>query len=349
MNHQILNAVNECDPQKMETLLTRLQGTPILVLGDLLVDEYVYGRTERVSREAPVPIMVASDQRSAAGGAANAAAVAAALGGDVHAAGFVGDDLQGRRLLQILVQQGVNLNHEPIQNLQTAIKTRYLAGSLGTSYQQVLRVDQPLKCLDDDWNAIEKIFVKTIETLAPSLKGVLISDYGSGETHTLLVQLATYANKLGLPILVDSRYGIADYALQHAVLKPNAVELEEALGAVDLSQDEDLRSAALVLREQTGVQAVLATKGKQGMVWCTEEQICEIDVLPDFSGTLDVTGAGDGVAAVSLMGIANGLAPQEIIALATLTATYIVTQHGTACPSSDDLIQLAQRFQGQPS
>ena len=181
------------------------------------------------------------------------------------------------------------------------------------------------------------------------LKGVLISDYGSGDTHTLLVQLATYADKLGLPILVDSRYGIADYALPNAVLKPNAVELEEALGAVNLSKDEDLRSAAVDLREQTGAAAVLATKGKQGMVWCAEDHICEIDVLPHFSGTLDVTGAGDGVAAVSLMGLASGFAPEEIIALATLTATYIVTHHGTACPSVDELCQLAERLQGQPS
>ena len=90
MNHQILQASTECSVQKMSALLERLQKTSILVLGDLLIDDYIYGRTERVSREAPVPIMVKSKSRSAAGGAANAAAVAARLGGEIHAAGFVG-------------------------------------------------------------------------------------------------------------------------------------------------------------------------------------------------------------------------------------------------------------------
>ena len=136
-----------------------------------------------------------------------------------------------------------------------------------------------------------------LSVLAPSIKGVLISDYGSGETHALLVQLAQHADQLGLPILVDSRYGIADYAFKNAVLKPNAVELEQALGAPDLSRGEDLRAAANLLREQTGVKAVLATKGKEGMVWCADQHIVEIDVLPNPSDAIDVTGAGDSVAA----------------------------------------------------
>ena len=346
MNHQILQASTECSVQKMSALLERLEQTSILVLGDLLIDDYIYGRTERVSREAPVPIMVKSKSRSAAGGAANAAAVAARLGGEIHAAGFVGDDEQGRKLLEILLAQGVKLSHAPIRDLHTATKTRYLAGSLGTSYQQVLRVDQPLRCDADKWDAVEKILVDTLHLLAPNLKGVLVSDYGSGETHDLLVQVAQKADVLGLPILVDSRYGIEDYALDNAVLKPNAVELEEALGAPDLSRSEDLRAAANILREQTGVKAVLATKGKEGMVWCAQDHIVEIDVLPSPSDSIDVTGAGDSVAAVSLMGLAEGLNAEEILALATLAATYVVTQHGTACPSAEDLLALARRIEG---
>ena len=151
---------------------------------------------------------------------------------------------------------------------------------------------------------------------------------------------------MGLPILVDSRYGIEDYALENAVLKPNAVELEEALGATDLSRSEDVRTAANILREQTGVKAVLATKGKEGMVWCAEDLVVEIDVLPSPSDSIDVTGAGDSVAAVSLMGIAEGLSANEILALATLAATYVVTQHGTACPTVEDLLALANRIEG---
>ena len=244
MNHQIIKATAECYKQDIAVLLQRIQQTPILVVGDLLVDNYIYGRTERVSREAPVPIMVKSKTRSAAGGAANAAMVAARLGGDVHAAGFVGDDEHGRQLLEILLAQGVKLSHAPIQNIRTATKTRYLAGSLGTSYQQVLRVDQPLQCEADNWDDVDAVLKSNLSILAPSIKGVLISDYGSGETHALLVQLAQHADQLGLPILVDSRYGIADYAFKNAVLKPNAVELEQALGAPDLSRGEDLRAAA---------------------------------------------------------------------------------------------------------
>ena len=190
MNHQILQASTECNVQIMSKLLKRLDQTSILVIGDLLVDDYIYGRTERVSREAPVPIMVKSKSRSAAGGAANAAAVAAGLGGEIHAAGFVGDDEQGRKLLGILLEQGVKLSHAPIRGLHTATKTRYLAGSLGTSYQQVLRVDQPLRCDNDKWDVVEETLVETLQQLAPNLKGVLVSDYGGGETHALLVQVA---------------------------------------------------------------------------------------------------------------------------------------------------------------
>ena len=186
MNHQIIKATAECCKQDIAVLLQRIQQTPILVVGDLLVDNYIYGRTERVSREAPVPIMVKSKTRSAAGGAANAAMVAARLGGDVHAAGFVGDDEHGRQLLEILLAQGVKLSHAPIQNIRTATKTRYLAGSLGTSYQQVLRVDQPLQCEADNWDDVDAVLKSNLSILAPSIKGVLISDYGSGETHRLV-------------------------------------------------------------------------------------------------------------------------------------------------------------------
>ena len=345
MTESNINATELCHIDRIQGLLNAVRGTPVLVLGDLLLDAYVYGRTERVSREAPVPIMVANKKKFAPGGAANAAAVAASLGGSVHAAGFLGDDDNGRSLLATLLDGGVNLAHAPLADMVTATKTRYLAGSLGTPYQQVLRVDHSLQANDAVLKNAHDECTQALNTAhAQGVKAVLISDYGSGATHDILLSLANTANDLGFAVLVDSRYGVSDYQLTNGILKPNAIELETAVGAHDLSQDQMLLEAAQALRSNTNAKAVLATKGKNGMVWCDEESTVATSSLPNPVDSIDVTGAGDGVAAAALLGLAKGFTPEDILALATLTATFIVSQHGTACPTSDDLATLSKSY-----
>ena len=158
-----------------------------------------------------------------------------------------------------------------------------------------------------------------------------------------MLNLAQIADDLNLPVLVDSRYGIAAYKLPNAVLKPNAVELEQAVGANDLSDKDLFAKAAAALVANTGARAVLATQGKNGMVWCDKDGLLEVDSLPNPTDSIDVTGAGDGVAAAALLGLAHGFSPTEILALATLTATFIVSQHGTACPTPGDLAALTTK------
>jgi rfaE bifunctional protein kinase chain/domain len=333
---EILKVTECCQPRRLQASLDAIAGTRILIVGDLVLDRYQWGRSERISREAPVPVVVAESVSTALGGAANAARVAAGLGVQVALVGARGNDDAGAEIERLCQEAGIDLGGGGLDGIRTATKTRVLAGSPGTMPQQVLRLDVEME-IDDA--ALAQVGADVEETLRQAAGGVLLSDYGQGEMRGAAFSAARNIPQ-GVPTVVDSRRGIGQARLAGACLKPNALELAEAVGR-RVRSFEDFHAASRLLLEKTGAQSVLATAGREGMIWVDGKNAQALPILPTASDVTDVTGAGDAVAAITTAGLAAGLAPQDIMALATAVAAVVVSHPGTIAPSADEVLAVA--------
>ena len=216
----------------LATLVDRFRARRVAVIGDLIADEFVYGRVSRVSREAPVLILGYDSTTMTPGGAGNAAANIAALSGHAQLVGVVGDDDIGNRLVEVF-PQGVDLSGlVRIPGIRTSLKTRILAGGAHSARQQVVRIDRESRgMLDRDTReAFERAALDAVE----DVEAVVISDYGSGlVTPRLVAHLRNALGRSGLgrtvPLLVDSRYELTTYT-GATLVTPNESELEDALG-----------------------------------------------------------------------------------------------------------------------
>ena len=238
----------------------------LLVVGDLIADEFIYGEVARVSREAPVLILKYDATAVVPGGAGNAASNVAALGGRAWLAGLVGADAEGRRLLASF-PRGVDRSlvaREP--SYRTPVKTRILAGGVHAARQQVVRIDR-----EPGWPVSETVSRALVPRLRAALTecdGVLLSDYGSGlvtpELGTSLQRaLARRSKDRPVPILVDSRYRLLDYRGLTACT-PNESEVEHALGR-PIRDNGSLERAGRTVLRKTRMPAVLITRGSRGM------------------------------------------------------------------------------------
>src|SRR5512137_1329561 len=213
------------DLAPLAALLDRFPRARVVVVGDYVADEYVYGETERISREAPVLIVRWERSEIVPGGAGNAAQNLAALGVDVRAVGLVGEDASGRRLRAELRQGGVDVDGLiRIPGRATEAKTRILAGGRSTRRQQMLRVDRTPEPIAP---AVERRLVAALRRAARGATAVLASDYGSGVLSPRLVQALRVLRREGVPVCVDSRYALASFT-GLTMLKPNEPELEAA-------------------------------------------------------------------------------------------------------------------------
>ncbi|HET8733070.1 MAG TPA: PfkB family carbohydrate kinase, partial [Anaeromyxobacteraceae bacterium] len=244
----------------LASLLDRFPRARVVVVGDYVADEYVYGETERISREAPVLIVRYERSELVPGGAGNAAQNLAALGVDVRAVGLVGEDASGRRLAAELREGGVDVSGLlRVRGRATEAKTRILAGGRSTRRQQMLRVDrtpEPIAPAD------ERRLVAALRRAARGATAVLASDYGSGVLSPRLVAALRELKRAGIPVCVDSRYALASFT-GLTMLKPNEPELEAATG-IRASTPRGLLRAAQALQRRTGCESLLVTRGRNG-------------------------------------------------------------------------------------
>ncbi|HTP50925.1 MAG TPA: PfkB family carbohydrate kinase [Anaeromyxobacteraceae bacterium] len=314
-------------------LLPSFRRAKVVVVGDFVADEYVYGETERISREAPVLIVRFERSELKAGGAGNAAKNLAALGVNVRAVGLVGDDELGSRLLSELRGGGIAV--AGIQRLRgrvTEAKTRILAGGRSTRRQQMLRVDRPPEPLP---TAAERRLLGDLERACRGADAVLASDYGSGALSPRVIEALRRLKKSGLPVCVDSRYNLRNFR-GLTMAKPNEPELEAASG-VPLAQPGGLLRAARVLQRRLGCESLLVTRGRNGMTLFHRGAAPLHLPAHGNKEAVDVTGAGDTVAATFCAAIASGASAESAARLANVAGALVVQKAGTATVTREEL------------
>jgi D-beta-D-heptose 7-phosphate kinase/D-beta-D-heptose 1-phosphate adenosyltransferase len=315
----------------MTDLLPRFRGCPVLVAGDLMLDEFVWGSVSRISPEAPVPVVEVRNRTAAAGGAGNTAANVAALGGRPVLAGLVGDDAGGETACDLLRAAGVDVSAVVRDRRRpTATKTRVIAHG-----QQVVRIDreQPGAIPADAEDAL----LARVEAVLPGVRGCVVSDYGKGVvTPRFAGGLIARCRSAGVPVVVDPK-GV-DYRKYRgaSVVKPNQLEAGKVLNR-ELRDADAVRQAGRELLDLLGGEsAVLVTQGPAGMT-LFERGRPPVHVPAQAREVYDVTGAGDTVAGTLALALAGGASLEVACRLASAAAAVVVGKVGTATVSLDEL------------
>ena len=268
--------------------IEKLSGQPVLVLGDMIADIYLYGTIARISREAPVLVLEQSTEKIVAGGAANVINNGATLGGRIFAAGLVGDDNAAKGLSGILQEKSVDVSgFIKDANRSTISKTRIVAGGRTTVSQQIVRVDKESK--EPMGKAQEQQLEEYLKQVLPQVKGVVLSDYGSGTiTDKLLGQIFAYCQEHNIPTIVDSRYDILRFKTVDYI-KQNDAELSAAIGR-DLTTEEELVQGGCELLVKMSAKGALITRGEDGM---SLFQIISPQEAADYLKSQEVSGSGE--------------------------------------------------------
>jgi len=307
----------------------------ILVVGDLMLDEYVWGEVDRISPEAPVQIVAVKNEDYALGGSGNVVNNIAALGAKVTVAGVIGSGNNGQLLLQMFQQIGVDTTgifQEP--DRPTTKKTRIIAAN-----QHVIRIDRETKTSISD-TTLEKL-AGFIENKIPAVDVILISDYGKGLiTSTLLSRLSATARKHNKIAIADPK-GL-DFSKYSgvSVLTPNQKEASLASG-IEITDESTLAEAGNNIMQIAGIDKLLITCGKDGMVFIRPNQ-APSKISAKARQVYDVSGAGDTVLAVLGLAIAAGESFENAMALANAAAGIVVGKVGTATVSKQELINALQ-------
>jgi len=322
---------------RLLALLDAFSGLRIAVVGDLIADEFIYGRVARVSREAPVLILQYDATEILAGGAGNAANNVAALGARTRIVGLAGKDAPGKRLRASLRRVDTKGLLSP-PGYCTPVKTRILAGGIHTAKQQIVRID---RVVSSDYDPkIREAFSRAALKAAGESDAVLMSDYGTGlVTPQLAAAIGTKLNSRRrrlVPILVDSRYDLLRY--RHlAACTPNESEVENILGTRIGDNMKALERGGRELLRRTRMNAVIITRGSRGMaVFEPDRPTIHVPIYGSDEVT-DVTGAGDTVIATITLAIAAGGSFHEAASLANYAAGLVVMKRGTATVGIDEL------------
>jgi len=329
--------------ERLRSLVAGFADCRILVVGDIIADEFIYGQIERVSREAPVLILKYDATEMVAGGGGNAANNVAALGGHARLAGIVGRDAEGRRLVSSLLP-GVERTHiVRARQYRTPVKTRILAGGIHSAKQQVVRIDR-----DAAWPLSEDVsraFAAKLAEAVSACDAVVLSDYGSGLVTPALADRIRAAAARGstrrraarpVPILVDSRYRLLEYRGM-TTCTPNESEVEQILG-VQIDDDPDsLEQAGREVLRRTRSTAVLVTRGSRGMALFQRQQATVHIPIVGAGDVADVTGAGDTVIATVALVLASGGSFEDAARLANYAGGLVVRKRGTATISAHEL------------
>ena len=330
------------EADRLKKIVESFPNVTVTVLGDLVADEFVFGEISRVSREAPVLILKHRERTVVPGGAANAANNLADLGVNVLPVGIVGDDEPGRLLLKHFRHKRIPVSGVlKDKSYTTVTKTRILAGMTHTSRQQVVRVDrEPLQA--PNTHLTRELYLAT-RNYAHASDALLVSDYGYGAATPAIVAALREKGKLGsTPIVLDSRYRLLQYSGATAAT-PNEPEVEEALG-IRIGQDwTKLIAAGEQLMTRMKLQALLITRGRDGMVAFNHKHK-PVDIpIVGSDQVADVTGAGDTVIAAFTAGLAAGATTEEAAQLANYAGGIVVMKRGTATVSREELLHAIEQ------
>jgi len=301
----------------------QMAAAQVLVVGDVMLDRYWYGAVDRISPEAPVPVVRITREEERAGGAANVAYNVVTLGAQAALLTVVGADEASHKLEALLAKTGIQPHFGRDPELTTTVKLRVIG-----RHQQLLRLDFE----NTPKNELLASQTATFETLLPSHGAVLFSDYGKGGLGHITDMIAR-ARAAGKPILVDPKG--SDYARYQGatVITPNRAELQQVIG--HWRNEEDLRSKVGALRTQLKLDAVLLTRSEEGMTLFDDEG--ELHVSAQAREVFDVTGAGDTVIATMAALVAAGVRLRDAVPIANKAGGIVVGKFGTATVSYAEL------------
>ncbi len=305
------------------------------MVGDLIADQFVFGAISRVSREAPVFILRHEETQTVAGGAANCAVNVASLGANAVLIGVLGKDIAGNALLEQLEKSQVTTSHLIISNnWQTTTKVRIFAGQTHAPRQQVIRLDYEN---ETKINAeIEAEIIEKLKTATEDADAIVISDYNYGVAGEKLAKMALeVSRKKKIPLLVDSRYHLRNFAGATSAT-PNEDEVEQILEK-SFSDENEFTEACIKLRAQLDYQALLVTRGNDGMLLIEKDKKPLAIEVVGSRDPVDVTGAGDTVMATYALALASGATFAEAAKLANHAGGIVVMKRGTASVSPEEM------------
>ena len=321
-----------------EEILKAFKGKKILVIGDFMLDEYIYGKVERISPEAPVPVVEAKEVTFRPGGAANVAANLAALGALPSLLGVIGKDTAGKRLRELLQNLGADTEYLFVDpERPTTRKTRIIAGA-----QQLLRVDW--ENADYVNGELSKKFNEVILSVYREFDAVIISDYGKGVVTEKLFEI-TGKIKKEIPVTLDPKEKNFDLYKNVTTMTPN---IKETFNAVKVKpiEDKDAEKAGKKLIEKFKLDYAVVTRSEKGLSVVGKDFVKHIPTRA--KQVFDVTGAGDTVISVFTLAIASGATPEEAGEIANLAAGIVVGKLGTATVTVEEIKEAFQVLKGLP-
>ncbi|GHO43652.1 bifunctional heptose 7-phosphate kinase/heptose 1-phosphate adenyltransferase [Ktedonospora formicarum] len=333
--------IQSVDPSRLKSIIAAFQGKRVLVIGDMVVDEYLIGRPARIAREAPVLLLELEEELTILGGAANVAVNVNSLGADVYLAGVIGDDVHGRRFRSAVRELGIHdegLVHDG--DRPTSTKTRVMAGSTQVVRQHIVRVDRVDKSgIGEDCR--DKL-CEYIKAVLPEMDAIVLSDYEIGMISPKIIETCVpLARELKKVIVADS-HGSLDRFQGVTALTPNQPEVELSLGET-IETSEDLDRAGQRLLDECNAQSVLVTRGSEGMsLFEANHPPVHLPVYPleAASNVVDPNGAGDTVAATFTLSLTGGASKAEAAYLANVAAALVVRRLGCASNTPEELVRV---------
>ena len=317
-------------------LIDLFEGVPIVVLGDLILDHYIWGSVNRISPEAPVVVVNVTKENQVLGGGGNVAANLAALGARPYLCGVVGDDQPGRQFLEEAQHRGIDCRGVLVDRTRpTTIKTRVIAHS-----QQVVRIDrEDTRSLDGGYQGG---VIAALESMLACAKAVVISDYGKGTINPCLMECVLQKDRFGLatlPLIIDPKAPNFDTYRGATVVKPNRKEAEQASGFL-IKTPADAGKVGSTLLDTWQCEMLLITLGEDGMVLVERKQDgCSVDHIETQAREVyDVSGAGDTVSAVFALALGLGASGGLAARLANYAAGIVVAEVGTVAVRKDQLL-----------
>ncbi len=319
--------------KRARAIIEKFGRARVLVVGDLIMDHFIWGRVKRISPEAPVPVVEVASESIMLGGAANVVNNIHSLGGRSLVTGVVGNDLDGRKLVASLKEKGI-----PAEGIitdrkrPTTIKTRIIA-----HHQQVVRFDREMR-EKIDTEVTDKV-LRYIKRAARAADIVVISDYAKGLiTERLMEETNSLCLDMGRPVAVDPKVEHFGFYRRSTIVTPNNLEASQASG-IDIDDDEALHRAGEALFGRLGCQALLITRGENGM--SLFEPGSETHIPTVAQEVFDVSGAGDTVIGTLALALAAGAGYREAAVLANFAAGVVVGKVGTATLAPEELLKAA--------
>jgi D-beta-D-heptose 7-phosphate kinase/D-beta-D-heptose 1-phosphate adenosyltransferase len=319
-------------------LISLLKKQTVLVVGDTMVDKFIWGKVVRISPEAPVPVVEVTKETEVLGGAANVANNITALGGKAFIVSAIGEDITGKTLIEMLSEKNINYDYLVYSSHRpTIIKTRIIAAS-----QQVVRVDKEVKGIFE--RSTELKIIKNIEETIPKANAVIISDYGKGVVSPIVLKKTiALARKYKIPVTVDPKIDHFKKYKKITTMTPNEKEAIEGMGLKNIKTDKDIAVLGKKILRTLGSNSVVITRGEKGMT-LIEPNNKITDIPTRAKEVYDVTGAGDTVISTMTLALAAKADLLSAAEIANFAAGIVVCKLGTATTNPKELEEVFKDF-----